>query len=262
MLDEYDRVTATQVAEQLEFVLHHAGRGLQLGLVDAHGTAAADDRYRAAGAGTESVPRSWPSPARRRPRCWRCMACGFRSAPRAPWWTAPGAGPPACGCPLWRLGRAPARGATCRSSGRSAVRSRTAFRRRSSRGSRIRRRIFNCASASWSDTAQLLADALILRTDADPDRRALSRGRVRRVPGALGVYDSARCSRRCSGLISGCACRGWRRNCTGAPRAGCGVPDHCPSARRRRRRGRLGRHRRGPRRHRRSPPTSTCPRTR
>ncbi|MFJ8595175.1 LuxR C-terminal-related transcriptional regulator [Streptomyces sp. NPDC093598] len=33
VLDEYDRVTDTKVAEQLEFVLHHAGRGLRLVLV-------------------------------------------------------------------------------------------------------------------------------------------------------------------------------------------------------------------------------------
>ncbi|MFF1302195.1 LuxR C-terminal-related transcriptional regulator [Streptomyces sp. NPDC058307] len=33
VLDEYDRVTAPEVAEQLEFVLHHAGRGLRLVIV-------------------------------------------------------------------------------------------------------------------------------------------------------------------------------------------------------------------------------------
>ncbi|WP_086741602.1 LuxR C-terminal-related transcriptional regulator [Streptomyces glaucescens] len=53
VLDEYDRVTAPQVAEQLEFVLHHAGRGLHLVLVTRTEPLLPLHRYRAAGALTE-----------------------------------------------------------------------------------------------------------------------------------------------------------------------------------------------------------------
>ncbi|MFI2437159.1 LuxR C-terminal-related transcriptional regulator [Streptomyces sp. NPDC018693] len=53
VLDEYDRVTAPDVAEQLEFVLHHAGRGLHLVLVTRTEPLLPLHRYRAAGELTE-----------------------------------------------------------------------------------------------------------------------------------------------------------------------------------------------------------------
>ncbi|MFI9587366.1 LuxR C-terminal-related transcriptional regulator [Streptomyces sp. NPDC052236] len=53
VLDEYDRVTAPEVAEQLEFVLHHAGRGLHLVLVTRTEPLLPLHRYRAAGELTE-----------------------------------------------------------------------------------------------------------------------------------------------------------------------------------------------------------------
>jgi LuxR family maltose regulon positive regulatory protein len=53
VLDEYDRVTAPEVAEQLGFVLHHAGRGLHLVLVTRTEPLLPLHRYRAAGELTE-----------------------------------------------------------------------------------------------------------------------------------------------------------------------------------------------------------------
>ncbi|MFF7179153.1 LuxR C-terminal-related transcriptional regulator [Streptomyces sp. NPDC008121] len=53
VLDEFDRVTAPEVAEQLEFVLHHAGRGMRLVLVTRTEPLLPLHRYRAAGELTE-----------------------------------------------------------------------------------------------------------------------------------------------------------------------------------------------------------------
>ncbi|WP_189783333.1 LuxR C-terminal-related transcriptional regulator [Streptomyces capitiformicae] len=53
VLDEFDRVTAPEVAEQLEFVRHHAGRGLHLVLVTRTEPLVPLHRYRAAGELTE-----------------------------------------------------------------------------------------------------------------------------------------------------------------------------------------------------------------
>ncbi|MGQ4416347.1 LuxR C-terminal-related transcriptional regulator [Streptomyces sp. SAS_269] len=53
VLDEFDRVTAPQIAEQLEFVLHHAGPGLRLILVTRTEPLLPLHRYRAAAAMTE-----------------------------------------------------------------------------------------------------------------------------------------------------------------------------------------------------------------
>ncbi|MFG3088950.1 LuxR C-terminal-related transcriptional regulator [Streptomyces antibioticus] len=53
VLDEYDRVTDPEIAEQLEFVLHHAGAGLRLVLVTRTEPLLPLHRYRAAGDLTE-----------------------------------------------------------------------------------------------------------------------------------------------------------------------------------------------------------------
>ncbi|MFE9774062.1 LuxR C-terminal-related transcriptional regulator [Streptomyces sp. NPDC005931] len=53
VLDEYDRVIAPEIAEQLEFVLHHAGDGLRLVLVTRTEPLLPLHRYRAAGELTE-----------------------------------------------------------------------------------------------------------------------------------------------------------------------------------------------------------------
>ncbi|MFI1699811.1 LuxR C-terminal-related transcriptional regulator [Streptomyces bobili] len=53
VLDEYDRLTTAEVTEQLEFVLHHAGRGLHLVLVTRTEPLLPLHRYRAAGELTE-----------------------------------------------------------------------------------------------------------------------------------------------------------------------------------------------------------------
>ncbi|MEU3253340.1 LuxR C-terminal-related transcriptional regulator [Streptomyces sp. NPDC006997] len=53
VLDEYDRVTAPDIAEQLAFVLHHAGRALHLVLVTRTEPLLPLHRYRAAGELTE-----------------------------------------------------------------------------------------------------------------------------------------------------------------------------------------------------------------
>ncbi|MFF3336466.1 LuxR C-terminal-related transcriptional regulator [Streptomyces sp. NPDC002888] len=53
VLDEYDRVTAPEIAEQLEFVLHHAGHGMRLILVTRTEPLLPLHRYRAAGDMTE-----------------------------------------------------------------------------------------------------------------------------------------------------------------------------------------------------------------
>ncbi|WP_128804180.1 MULTISPECIES: LuxR C-terminal-related transcriptional regulator [unclassified Streptomyces] len=53
VLDEYDRVTVPEVAEQLDFVLQHAGQGLRLVLVTRTEPMLSLHRYRAAGALTE-----------------------------------------------------------------------------------------------------------------------------------------------------------------------------------------------------------------
>lgn len=53
VLDEFDRVTSARTAEQLEFVLHHAGQGLRLVLVTRTEPLLPLHRYRAAGAMTE-----------------------------------------------------------------------------------------------------------------------------------------------------------------------------------------------------------------
>ncbi|MGX1884925.1 LuxR C-terminal-related transcriptional regulator [Streptomyces sp. NPDC055287] len=53
VLDEYDRVTDPAIAEQLEFVLHHAGRGMRLVLVTRTEPLLPLHRYRAAGDMTE-----------------------------------------------------------------------------------------------------------------------------------------------------------------------------------------------------------------
>ncbi|MBW8797154.1 MAG: helix-turn-helix transcriptional regulator [Streptomyces sp.] len=53
VLDEFDRLTAPETAEQLEFVLHHAGRGLRLILVTRTEPLLPLHRYRAAAAMTE-----------------------------------------------------------------------------------------------------------------------------------------------------------------------------------------------------------------
>ncbi|WP_405809958.1 LuxR C-terminal-related transcriptional regulator [Streptomyces sp. NBC_00210] len=53
VLDEYDRVTDPEIAEQLEFVLHHAGRGMRLILVTRTEPLLPLHRYRAAGDMTE-----------------------------------------------------------------------------------------------------------------------------------------------------------------------------------------------------------------
>ncbi|MET7291097.1 LuxR C-terminal-related transcriptional regulator [Streptomyces griseoloalbus] len=53
VLDEFDRVTAPEIAEQLEFVVHHAGPGLRLVLVTRTEPLLPLHRYRAAGELTE-----------------------------------------------------------------------------------------------------------------------------------------------------------------------------------------------------------------
>ncbi|MET8244484.1 LuxR C-terminal-related transcriptional regulator [Streptomyces sp. NPDC005202] len=53
VLDEYDRVTAPEIAEQLEFVLHHAGEGLRLIIVTRTEPLLPLHRYRAVGTMTE-----------------------------------------------------------------------------------------------------------------------------------------------------------------------------------------------------------------
>ncbi|MFF8280951.1 LuxR C-terminal-related transcriptional regulator [Streptomyces lateritius] len=53
VIDEYERLTAPEVAEQLEFVLRHAGRGLRLVLVTRTEPLMPLHRYRAAGELTE-----------------------------------------------------------------------------------------------------------------------------------------------------------------------------------------------------------------
>ncbi|MFG2459857.1 LuxR C-terminal-related transcriptional regulator [Streptomyces sp. NPDC048523] len=53
VLDEYDRVTASQTQEQLQFVLHHAGSGLRLVLVTRSEPLLPLHRYRMAGEITE-----------------------------------------------------------------------------------------------------------------------------------------------------------------------------------------------------------------
>ncbi|MFI8948257.1 LuxR C-terminal-related transcriptional regulator [Streptomyces sp. NPDC053750] len=53
VLDEYDRMTAPEVAQQLEFVLHHAGQGLRLVLVTRTEPLLPLHRYRATGELTE-----------------------------------------------------------------------------------------------------------------------------------------------------------------------------------------------------------------
>ncbi|MFE6281684.1 LuxR C-terminal-related transcriptional regulator [Streptomyces sp. NPDC057877] len=53
VLDEYDRVTAPEISEQLEFVLHHAGPGLRLVLVTRTEPLLPLHRHRAAGTMTE-----------------------------------------------------------------------------------------------------------------------------------------------------------------------------------------------------------------
>ncbi|MFF8832505.1 LuxR C-terminal-related transcriptional regulator [Streptomyces sp. NPDC015131] len=53
VVDEFDRVTAPEVAEQLDFVLRHAGRGLRLVLVSRTEPLLPLHRYRAAGELTE-----------------------------------------------------------------------------------------------------------------------------------------------------------------------------------------------------------------
>lgn len=53
VLDEYDRMTDPEITEQLEFVLHHAGRGLHLVLVTRTEPLLPLHRYRAAGELTE-----------------------------------------------------------------------------------------------------------------------------------------------------------------------------------------------------------------
>ena len=53
VLDEYDRVTEPEIAEQLEFVLHHAGHGLRLILVTRTEPLLPLHRYRAVGDMTE-----------------------------------------------------------------------------------------------------------------------------------------------------------------------------------------------------------------
>ncbi|MER6347226.1 LuxR C-terminal-related transcriptional regulator [Streptomyces sp. NPDC001595] len=53
VLDEYDRVTAPEISQQLEFVLHHAGPGLTLVLVTRTEPLLPLHRYRAAGEITE-----------------------------------------------------------------------------------------------------------------------------------------------------------------------------------------------------------------
>lgn len=53
VLDEFDRVSATEVAEQLEFVLQHTGSGLRLVLVTRNEPMFSLHRYRTAGALTE-----------------------------------------------------------------------------------------------------------------------------------------------------------------------------------------------------------------
>jgi LuxR family maltose regulon positive regulatory protein len=53
VLDDFDRVTAPEVAEQLEFVLHHAGRGLRLVLVTRTEPQVPLHRHRADGELTE-----------------------------------------------------------------------------------------------------------------------------------------------------------------------------------------------------------------
>ncbi|MFE1248573.1 LuxR C-terminal-related transcriptional regulator [Streptomyces sp. NPDC058735] len=53
VLDEFDRVTSPEITEQLEFVLHHAGRGLRLVLVTRTEPLLPLHRYRASGEMTE-----------------------------------------------------------------------------------------------------------------------------------------------------------------------------------------------------------------
>ncbi|MEU7382280.1 LuxR C-terminal-related transcriptional regulator [Streptomyces sp. NPDC042207] len=53
VLDEYDRVTAPEIADQLGFVLHHAGRGMRLVLVTRTEPTLPLHRYRADGTLTE-----------------------------------------------------------------------------------------------------------------------------------------------------------------------------------------------------------------
>ncbi|WP_435283944.1 LuxR C-terminal-related transcriptional regulator [Streptomyces koelreuteriae] len=53
VLDEFDRVTSPEIAEQLQFVLHHAGRGMRLVLVSRAEPLLPLHRYRASGEVTE-----------------------------------------------------------------------------------------------------------------------------------------------------------------------------------------------------------------
>ncbi len=53
VLDEFDRVTSPEIAEQLQFVLHHAGRGMRLILVTRTEPLLPLHRYRASGEMTE-----------------------------------------------------------------------------------------------------------------------------------------------------------------------------------------------------------------
>ncbi|MEU4485020.1 LuxR C-terminal-related transcriptional regulator [Streptomyces purpurascens] len=53
VLDEFDRVTSREIAEQLQFVLHHAGRGMRLVLVSRTEPLLPLHRYRASGEITE-----------------------------------------------------------------------------------------------------------------------------------------------------------------------------------------------------------------
>ncbi|GGS39854.1 LuxR C-terminal-related transcriptional regulator [Streptomyces violaceus] len=53
VLDEFDRVTSPEIAEQLQFVLHHAGRGMRLVLVSRTEPLLPLHRYRASGEITE-----------------------------------------------------------------------------------------------------------------------------------------------------------------------------------------------------------------
>jgi len=53
VLDEYDRMTAPEIAGQLQFVLHHAGRGMRLVLITRTDPLLPMHRYRASGEMTE-----------------------------------------------------------------------------------------------------------------------------------------------------------------------------------------------------------------
>ncbi|BFO16622.1 hypothetical protein SHKM778_30100 [Streptomyces sp. KM77-8] len=106
VLDEFDRVTAPEIAEQLEFVLRHTGPGLRLVLVTRTEPLLPLHRYRAAGELTEIRGAEL---AFTPPEAARLMELhGLRLPPAAvrALVERTRGGPPGCGCPRSRRGRA------------------------------------------------------------------------------------------------------------------------------------------------------------